>query len=320
LSGGTDSSLAGYILKKQGYNVEAVFLDLWAGFTCQSAQKTADKLGIKLNIIKARKFFEKQVVSYFVNEYKKGRTPNPCVVCNEKIKFGLLFDYIKKNNFDYLASGHYVRLIKKNKQIFLCRGKDKLKDQSYFLWNINKHNLPYLIFPLGNTLKSDNKKKIKQLGLPINTKESMNICFLHNDLKSFLRNYIKLKPGPIINMSGEKLGTHQGLALYTIGQRCGLGGGLYWVVKIDNKKNTLIASADEDDLYKKSFTVEKWHWFKKPPDKVLVQIRYGHNGVPGQIKNRHVIFKRAQRAITPGQSAVVYDKANRILLGGGVIK
>ncbi|MFH1392573.1 MAG: tRNA 2-thiouridine(34) synthase MnmA [bacterium] len=302
MSGGVDSSVSAMLLKKQGYDVEGVFLMLNKNFNPRFAQAVAKRLNIKFRILDLKQEFKKQIIDYFVSEYKKGRTPNPCVRCNQFIKFNLP---------GLLATGHYA-IIKNNK---LYRGKDKTRDQSYFLYNLTKKQLKNILFPVGGYTK----KQVREIAqdLPCNQQESRDICFLQGNHNEFLKRHLKLEPGPI-KFQNKIIGQHQGLPLYTIGQRAGLGGGLFFVKKLDAKNNILYVTDKDQDLYSSKLEVENIHWIDKPVKRCLAQIRYGHPAEQCAIKNNKVLFEKPQRAITPGQSIVFYDREE--VLGGGIIK
>ncbi|MEA2088541.1 MAG: tRNA 2-thiouridine(34) synthase MnmA [Patescibacteria group bacterium] len=344
LSGGVDSAVIAAILKQDGFNVSGLFLNLGQVNKKEdekNAKLVAKKLKIPLKIVNIKKEFKKEVIDYFLKEYASGNTPNPCIMCNKKIKFGLLYHIAKKEKFDYLATGHYIRKlqinsknkIQKSKVIYkIYKAKDKKKDQSYFLYNLKQSQLEYLIFPLGKYLKDDIIKIAKKLNLPVSKKESQDICFLKGiDHNLFLKKHLNLKIGDIITIDGKKIGKHEGLPLYTVGQRrqIKIGGiGPFYAVKMDYKKNILIVTDKFDDkiLYKKELEAKSLNWIAKQkpklPLKCEAKIRYLHptqNCVVFQEKNKYRIkFLKPQRAVTPGQSIVFYKKNE--LLGGGIIK
>jgi tRNA-specific 2-thiouridylase len=346
MSGGVDSSVAAQLLKNQGYDVTGMFLHFWkdekmgdkAENKCCSleslldAKAVANKIGIPLHTFNFAKPFKKEVVDNFLSEYAAGRTPNPCVVCNKKIKIGLLLEYALELGFDYVATGHYLKIKDYQGKRRLYKAKDAKKDQSYFLYTFTQKQLKHLMFPLGGY----NKPKVRELAQKYNLTtaakpESQDICFLSGPHNDFLKRYLKLKPGPIKLLdTGEEIATHQGLPLYTIGQRRGIevgGKGPYYVAKMDYNTNTLyvVRQWNEDILYEKGFLVKGVNWLsgsEKLPLKCSVVIRYGHVAVPCTISKYEkdvlrVDFKKPQRAVTSGQSAVFYDK-NRVL-GGGII-
>lgn len=322
MSGGIDSSVAAALLKRDGFDVVGVFMKLWPSFDEKRVQRVAKKLGIPFYVFNFEKEFKKKVVDYFLEEYKKGRTPNPCVVCNKEIKFNLLF---KKLKTDYIATGHYVRR-KGNK---LLRGKDKEKDQSYFLWKINQKILKHTLFPVGDYTKTEVRKLAKEFKLPVlDIPESQEICFIQTTINDFLREHLKSKPGKIVTIKGEVIGEHQGLWFYTIGQRkrIELPGGPFYVLDKDLKKNVLIITKNKKDLYKKGLIAKSINWVSgkepKMPLKVKARIRYRHSEASATIKKQKngrikVVFSRIQRAVTPGQSVVFYK--GQELLGGGII-
>lgn len=359
MSGGVDSSVAAKLLKDQGHDVVGIFLHFWkeeqpplikggrgdffenkccSAEALLDARRVADKIGMPLYTLNFAKVFKKQVVDNFLSEYAKGKTPNPCVRCNKSVKLGLLIKQAEKLGFDYVASGHYA--VNKNGQ--LSRAKDKNKDQSYFLYALNKNELKHLIFPLGGYTKTQVRRLAKKFKLPVaEKKESQEICFIpdksHNE---FLRRHLKLRPGKIKLLTSQPpfergargvIGSHQGLPLYTVGQRkeIAIGGtGPYYAAKMDYKTNTLYAVADGNDklLYNNELIAKNVNWFNdiepRMPLKCEAVIRYRHKPVKCEIfktsKNDFkVSFFEPQRAITPGQSVVFYSK-NKVL-GGGVI-
>lgn len=347
MSGGVDSSVAACLLKDQGYDVAGVFLHFWKDESSGSgtenrccsleslldAKAVAAKIGIPLFTFDYSAKFKKEVVDTFLSEYQSGRTPNPCVTCNKKIKTARLLKQARALGFDYLATGHYLKIEKEGGEQVLLRAKDKNKDQTYFLYTLSQDELKHLLFPLGNFKKPQVRKLAEKYGLKIAAKpESQDICFLAGDHNIFLKKYLKLRSGDIrILGSNEKIGEHLGLPLYTIGQRRGLVGGIgpFYVSGFDYKKNILYVVKEWNDkiLYQREFNVKNVNWLssKAPKKKFKAQvvIRYGHKAVncevlPLENKNDYqVIFSRPQRAVTPGQSAVFYD--GQKVLGGGII-
>ncbi|MFH0819230.1 MAG: tRNA 2-thiouridine(34) synthase MnmA [Patescibacteria group bacterium] len=345
MSGGVDSSVVAYLLKKQGYNLIGVFMHLWhdpdleaSENACCSlasrndAKRIADKLNIRLYTLNFDKDFKKEIVNNFIDEYKKGNTPNPCIICNQKIKFDLLLKKVKALGADYLATGHYVKLIEKKKQFKLYKSKDKNKDQSYFLYKLKPDQLKSLMFPLADYEKKKVYKIAQQKDLlPKHNKESQDVCFIpKNDLAGFLKKYIThntFKPGNIIDINNQKiLGKHQGLAVYTYGQRSGIGvggKGPYYVCKKDHNKNILFVTNIKDDkvLHSQEIVIKKINWISGHesnfPLKCKAKCRYGQKDQNVIIENNKVKFSKPQRAVTPGQSIVFYKR--RELLGGGII-
>jgi len=350
MSGGVDSSVTAAILKGQGYDVRGVFLLFWSESdkknkeSLKDAKEVARILRMPLSVIDARKKFQKEVVNYFLEEYKKGKTPNPCVFCNENMKFKILFEEMEKMKSDFVATGHYARLrrkiknqkskIKKKFIYKLLQARDKEKDQSYFLYRLNQKRLSKLIFPLGEYEKSEVKQTARKFKLPVfGRRESQNVCFLlDDDTGRFLKDNLKhLKTGNIKDSRGIILGKHQGLPLYTVGQRKGInvgGAGPYYVVSKDRRKNVLRVTNDPMDknLYSQKIKLEKVVWIaEKPsfPARVLVKARYQQESVYAIIsryKRSYLIsFENPQKAMAPGQSAVFYG-AKEEVLGGGIIK
>jgi len=278
------------------------------------------------------------VVDNFLSEYAAGRTPNPCVVCNHKIKIGLLLKQARALGYDYVATGHYLKIKKVRREYQLFKARDTHKDQSYFLYTFRPEQLKHLLFPLGSYTKLQVKKMAEKFGLQVAQKaESQDICFLSGDHNNFLKKYLKLKSGDIrLLETGEKIGEHQGLPLYTIGQRRGLVGGTgpYYVAKFDYRKNILyvVKNWNEAILYQPGLIAQKVNWLSgKSPKKTFqceAVIRYGHKAVKCTVtpKNKKstkayldylVTFNKPQRAVTPGQSIVFYNKKQ--VLGGGLI-
>lgn len=359
LSGGVDSSVAAALLKKQGFNVLGIFLKFSDSLCFKESEKKAKQiakiLGIPLLTLDSKKEFKEKVINYFLEECKKGRTPNPCIVCNKEMKFGFLFKKALTAKADYLATGHYARI----KNYKLLKAKDKEKDQSYFLWSLKQSQLKHILFPVGNYRKSKVKKLAEKFGiLKYVRPESKDICFVQTSLNDFLAKNIKPKPGKIVDSQGRIIGRHQGLIFYTIGQRkeIRLSGGPFWVLTKDRKRNFLIVTKNEKDLFKKELIVEKVNWILgKPPKlplKIKAKIRYLHKPASAVLTltqmfqgstskhSKHskyyfkdcyrIIFKKAQRAITPGQSVVFYSPSSSLkamvrgryqeVLGGGIIK
>ncbi|MDD5738459.1 MAG: tRNA 2-thiouridine(34) synthase MnmA [Candidatus Pacebacteria bacterium] len=360
LSGGVDSSVVAALLKQgacpegtRRIEVVGLHMRLWKEKPNKNQQIETEKrikeigavLDIPIKIFDFQKDFKKIVVDYFVGSYKRGITPNPCVVCNAKIKFGLLFEKAKEMGCDYLATGHYTRLWreilnpkpetlnKKEGIVKLMQAKCKEKDQSYFLWKLTQRQLAKTLFPLG---EMESKQKVREMakkfGLPTyKTKESNDVCFLTNvTQEKFIAATGLPQIGKIVDVKGKILGEHKGLWFYTIGQRKGieLSGGPYFVVEKDLKKNTLVVSKNEKDLFKKELIAKGVNWISgvEPllPLKVLAKVRYGSEPSIAVVKEKlgfkkyKIVFTKPQRAITPGQSVVFYGKANE-LLGGGII-
>ena len=323
MSGGVDSSVAAALLKKEGFEVVGVFMKFWGNGKCctpeseKRARLVCEKLGIPFYVFNFSKEFKKEVVDYSKKQEELGLTPNPCVICNKEIKFGLFLKKASSLGADYIATGHYARIqrtAKNGQRIKLLRGKDKNKDQSYFLWKLDKKILKYLLFPVGGYAKSEVIQLAKKFELPVlDIPESQDVCFSIKHIKT---------PGPIKTRPGLVLGEHGGLWGYTIGQRKGIGlaGGPYYVLDKDIKKNQLIVTKNEKDLYQRELTVKNINWLgdvRRPNLKVMAQIRYRQNPVPAVIKKNKIIFDKPQKAITSGQSVVFYNKNQ--LIGGAII-
>lgn len=342
LSGGVDSAVAAGLLKKQGYQVIGAFLKFWKDplgekeNTCCSlgAQNDARLIAVKLTIplyfFCFAKEFKKYVVDYFIRSYQKGETPNPCIECNRFIKFGLTFKKLTQLKADYLATGHYARIEKEGKIFKLLRAKDRTKDQSYFLWPLTQEKLRKIIFPLGEYSKKEVRKLAKEWKLPVFEKdESQEVCFIGHSLKDFLSRYCQTKPGPIFNLKGEKIGEHQGLIYYTLGQRKGLKipGGPFYVVKKDFRRNALIVANSLNDplLHPQKIYFKKINWLtgKAPslPFACEAKIRSYMEAQPAYLKKDSqgyfLEFESPPFAPAPGQSVVIYQGEE--VVGGGII-
>jgi len=345
MSGGVDSSIAAYMMKKNNYNVIGITLKLWdyknfevEKISCCStesisrAQKVAEQLGIKHYIFDFSEAFNNTVINNFISEYLAGRTPNPCVICNKYIKWGLLFDKAKSLGADFLITGHYARIKKlENNRLTVSLSKDKLKDQSYFLWVLSQEALSKSVFPLGDFTKVEIRKIAKDLNLKsAKIPDSQEICFIpDNDYPKFLISKIgnKINEGDIV-YKDKLVGKHKGYPFYTIGQRRGLNlslGKPVYVRKID-PKNNIIYVDDEKNLYTKEFLVNCINFLSvdtlSSNCDVSVKVRYKDLGTPALIEQIgedeiKVILKTPKKSVTPGQSAVFY--IDDYLLCGGVI-
>lgn len=345
LSGGVDSSVAALLLKRAGFDISGVFMKFWkerenACCSLESerrARLVAAKLSIPFYVFDFKKDFKKKVVDSFLKESSLALTPNPCVVCNQEIKFGLFLKKALEMGADFIATGHYARAFKGK----LLKAKDKEKDQSYFLYRLSQKQLSRVIFPIGDYTKKEVRKLAQKYKLPTaKAKESQNLCFLALDPQDFLKKNLGLKPGPIAEQVryGVKkiIGRHPGLEFFTIGQRQGIGPNLFsqyqsqgpfYVLRKDLKKNQLVITCKPKDLLAKEFLAGDLHWVSgkasKMPFRAKVKIRSRQNQVSAIIcrgkKQGQVLVKLAkpQKAITPGQSAVFYNGEE--LLGGGVI-
>lgn len=350
MSAGVDSSVAAALLKEQGYEVVGVFLHFWKepgqdalreNKCCSleshdDARKVATKLGIKLYTVNAAKEFKKEVVDYFLEESRAGRTPNPCVVCNERIKFNFLFRKMLEMEADYVATGHYAEIKKRNGKYHLYTSTDEEKDQTYFLYGLTQKQLGKILFPVGAYQKPQIREIAKKVGLSVfNKDDSQGLCFTPEKYPTeFLKRNLKLSKGNILNTEGKKIGEHDGLPLYTIGQRRGInlgGDGPYFVVGRNFAKNELIVTNDQQnpEIFRTKMKVQVKNWLAtepKFPFETNVKIRYRHPLVRGIIKKQssknnmyEVEFLEPQKAVTPGQSAVFYS-AEKEVLGGGIIQ
>ena len=342
MSGGVDSSLSAAILLYRGF--EVVGVTMWleneefheksccSSQEIQDAKTVANQLGIVHYVADFRKIFREEVENYFVAEYLRGRTPNPCVHCNKKIKFGKLFDFAKYIGADFLATGHYARIVFEDDRFKLKKGVDIKKDQSYVLYNLTAENLSQIIFPLGDMSKDETRNVAESLNLPVaHKRDSQEICFIpNNDYKDFISRRADdvdaLKAGEIVDTNGKVLGRHNGFANYTIGQRKGLGIAAecpLYVVRIDVAKRQVVVGKS-DELFSDELTAENVHWIYTPknfPVKLQAKIRYGFRVANCTVENfgenLRVKFDEPQRAITAGQSIVFYDDDE--VLGGGTI-
>jgi len=343
MSGGVDSSVAALLLQQQGYPIVGLTMQLVpcggekVGGCCgieavRSAQKVCQKLHVPHYVVNFREPFRKIVINNFIQEYGHGHTPNPCVICNEKIKFDLLLRRAKEIGAAYLATGHYAVIKSRGQKVFLFKGKDKNKDQSYFLYRLRQNQLKHLLFPLGNLTKPQVRQIAAKAKLPTAAKpESQEICFIpDNNYRNFLVSATgtKGKSGLIVDKKNKILSHHSDLNQYTIGQRKGLGlnnSKPLYVIKIDVKNNKLIIGP-EKDLYQKKCLVKNVNWTggvaPKLPLRAMAKIRYRSPAARATIKkqgqNLLCRFIKAQRAITPGQSIVFYQ-GNQVL-GGGIIE
>jgi len=341
MSGGVDSSVAAHLLKERGYDVTGVFirsfnLDGCAERDTEDARRVAAHLGILFYVFDFEDEYKKEVVEYMVNGYRNGLTPNPDVMCNKEIKFGLFLEKALEMGADYIATGHYVRLA----QDSLFEAKDSNKDQSYFLWTLTQEQLKHCLFPIGNYIKPEVRRIARGAGLPTaEKKDSQGICFLGEvALDEFLKDYIRPKKGPIIDTNGNKVGEHEGIFFYTIGQRHGLslgGGEPYYIADKVLKTNTLIVARGSSNpaLSRKEIEIVDVHFIESDPineQKVFARVRYRQPLVPATLIREEsgkykLVFKRPVKFVAPGQSAVFYEAGflaglrGRRMLGGGII-
>ncbi len=339
ISGGLDSTYALHKLKARGYDVECAVIKMHSHTELDEAVRSAESEGTPLHIIDASDAFEACVVSNFINEYKNGRTPNPCVICNSEIKLKLLYDYAMENGFDYIATGHYassVMLVRDG--VGFCalrRSRDDKKDQTYMLWRVPEYIIARLLLPLSDELKSDVREAARLESLSAADRpESQEICFIpDNDYPHFIEERCGTMPeGDFIDRDGNILGRHKGILHYTVGQRKGLGialGKRAFVTKIDVKSNTV--TLDTEDSFSTSFTVRDVRisgaLSMKPGDTVSLKVKHRYLAPPSDCTLTLLEGDRALvelsspvRAVTPGQSAVFYGEGGEVLLAGGFIE
>ncbi len=349
MSGGVDSSVAAYLLKQQGYDVIGVTMQIWQdkskeafereGGCCslsavEDARRVCAKIDIPFYVMNFKQIFEKMVIDYFVDEYLEGRTPNPCIACNKFIKFDALLERSKALEAEYVATGHYARILydEECKRYIIKKSAAPLKDQTYVLYNLTQDQLSHILMPLGDYNKEQVREIARELDLrTANKPESQEICFVEdNDYGRFIseRRGGDIKPGYFVDTHGRRLGTHKGIAHYTVGQRKGLGialGKPMYVVEIIPDKN-LVVLGDESEVFSKELTASQMNYitFEKleGPISVKAKIRYSAKEAEATVTpidddRVKVVFEQPQRAITPGQAVVFYQ--DDILVGGGTI-
>lgn len=347
MSGGVDSSVAAAILLEQGYEVIGLFMQNWeeeddngvctAVTDYEDVKRVCNKLKIPYYTVNFAKEYWDRVFKYFLDEYEKGRTPNPDVLCNREIKFGPFLDHAKELGADYIATGHYAKVERKDGKTYLKKALDTNKDQTYFLNQLSQKQLEMVLFPLGDICKPQVREIAEKYGLSTaEKKDSTGICFIgERRFREFLKNYIPCKKGDIVDKDGKKVGEHEGVMYYTLGQRRGLniggtkdGNGDRWFVIDKNiKDNKLIVSQGEgEELFSSGLVSYKVNWIpEEPKEKVFecyAKFRYRQPDQKVKVtieKDRIVVeFKEKQRAVTPGQYVVFYTETD--CLGGGVIE
>lgn len=350
MSGGVDSSVSAYLLQQQGYKVVGVFMKNWSGkletsrgvfdFPCSSqadyedARQVAGNLGIPLYTFDFETEYRQRVIEYFITEIKKGRTPNPDIMCNKEIKFKVFLDKCLSLGADYIATGHYARINQTDDGVFhLLKGVDNTKDQSYFLATLGQYELSHTLFPVGDIPKSEVRRIAAEIKLPNAKKpDSQGICFVGEiDVNAFIEAFVGENIGEIINTKGDIIGQHRGLYFYTIGQRKGLGigGGIPYFVKAkDLEQNQLVVSKGMDplDLYQSEVLISELSWTSQCPNlpqQLRAKIRYRSQDVECVVKalDAHTLkveFIEPQRAITQGQFLVLYQGDE--LIGSGVME
>jgi tRNA-uridine 2-sulfurtransferase len=347
MSGGVDSSVAAWLLQRQGYDVQGLFMSNWdededgyctAAEDYQDARKVCEQLGIPLHKVSFAGEYRERVFSYFLEEYRAGRTPNPDVLCNREIKFGVCFDYARRLGAEWVATGHYAR-VEHGPVPRLLRGADPAKDQSYFLHAMPAAALARTLFPIGGLLKSEVRRQAQQLALPVfDKKDSTGICFIgERPFAEFLQQYLPAQPGTIESIAGRPLGQHHGLMYYTLGQRQGLRiGGRHdaaeepwYVVAKDLARNVLVVAQGHDHpaLLHRTLVAAQLSWVagREPAAefRCTAKVRYRQPDQPCEVRmlsadRCEVRFDSAQRAVTPGQYVVFY--ADEECLGGAVIE
>ncbi|SDC19667.1 tRNA 2-thiouridine(34) synthase MnmA [Shouchella lonarensis] len=334
MSGGVDSSVTALLLKEQGYDVIGIFMKNWneendAGFCSaqedyEDVARVCEQLDIPYYAVNFEKQYWDKVFTYFLNEYKAGRTPNPDVMCNKEIKFKAFLNHALTLGADYVATGHYARLEAHDGEYQLCKGLDQNKDQTYFLYALSQKQLSKVMFPLGELPKVEVRKRAEDAGLATaKKKDSTGICFIgERDFKSFLQTFLPAQPGRMETAAGEVKGTHDGLMYYTLGQRQGLGiggaGEPWFVIDKDIARNVLVVGQgdDHEGLYSAGLIATDVNWISKvaptKPFSCMAKFRYRQADqavtvVPNEEGKVHVTFETRQRAITPGQAVVFYE-------------
>ncbi len=349
VSGGVDSSVSLALLKDQGYDVTGVFIRTWTPdfIDCTSRAERRDAMRVCAHLdvpfleCDAEDAYKKGVADYMINEYKIGRTPNPDVMCNREVKFGVFWQFAKERGADYIATGHYARItqhISDNKKCYELRaGCDASKDQSYFLWTLTQEDLSHTLFPVGHLDKSEVRKLALKFKLPTAVKkDSQGVCFLGPlDMKDFLKHYIKSENGIVENVQGEKIGTHDGVLFYTLGERHGFSISKktandepYYVVAKDIEKNTIIVSQNKDEYKKQNEFIElvnvvtRGDLLSSRTTQCVAQVRYHGEFLPVKITDVNkdklkLQFLKQDGFLASGQSVVIYD--GDICLAGGVV-
>lgn len=339
MSGGVDSSVSAALLKDEGYDVVGVFIKVWHPdfLPCDwekerlDAMRVCVRLDIPFLTLDLEKEYKYFVADYMVEEYRKGRTPNPDVMCNKHVKFDAFLSFARNRGADFIATGHYARVERDGRNFRLLRGVDNDKDQSYFLWTLPQETLRFVLFPVGNYKKSEVRARAKEFCLPTSEKkDSQGICFLGKvDLETFLKHYIHVKEGAVVTKDNLLVGAHKGAELYTIGERHGIISSEkttartpYYVMKKDIKKNVLVVSHNPHDpmFGRKEVTLESVHWITKNPARGKTYMaRFRHQGALHlcTVEDNSVVFVEPQYGLASGQSLVIYDAMTCV--GGGII-
>ncbi len=347
ISGGVDSAVSAYLLKKQGYNVIGLFMVNWeeddetgvctAKEDYEDVKRVCTKIGIPYYTVNYSKEYYDKVFTYFLEQYKKGNTPNPDVLCNREVKFGPFLDFAKKIGADYIATGHYAKKLEKDGKCYLLKAFDKNKDQSYFLNQLNQQQLKSVLFPLADIDKPTVRSIAEKLNLSnAHKKDSTGICFIgERNFRKFLKNFIPAQKGDIMTLDGKVVGKHDGVMYYTLGQRRGLGiggksdgnGKRWFVIKKDVKKNILyVSQGNSKELFSNGLVSGKFNFIPQRPTQdefdCYAKFRYRQPDQKVHVKivddHIEVNFYEPQRAVTPGQYVVLYD--GEVCLGGGEIE
>ena len=346
MSGGVDSSVAAALMLKKGFDCMGCTMRLYEndmigedlfGTCCslkdtQDARAVCEKLGIEYNIYHYEAEFTKNVIEPFVCSYERGETPNPCIRCNKYLKFDILYEKAKALGYDNIVTGHYARIRERDGHFYLLKAVDPGKDQSYVLYDLTEEQLSHTYFPLGEMTKNEAREIAAEYGfVNKDKKDSQDICFVPDgDYAAMIKRYRNkdYPKGDFVDLQGNVLGTHEGIINYTIGQRRGLGipaDRRLYVKRLDTENNRVIL-ADDEDLFDKEVMVREFNWITgdapSEPIRCLAKIRYRHKEQPATATifadgKARIVFDEPQRAITPGQSAVLYD--GEIVLGGGII-
>jgi len=355
MSGGVDSSLSAHLLVEQGYDVTGVYLECWRAPGCRTEEDRKDaltvalELNIPFQVLDFKKAYKEKVVEYFFSEYEKGLTPNPDVMCNKEIKFGLFYDWAMANGFDYVATGHYAQIGGKDGRSMLLTSKDSHKDQTYFLYRLRQEQLEHILFPIGHLTKKDVRAEAKKRHISVaNKKDSMGICFIGDiNVHEFLKERLGENPGEVVDTKGHVVGEHNGLWFYTIGQRHGFAifpktfieesdGTVidkhnippFYVIRKDAASNQLVVGFGAE-AYQSEFSIRDLHWIGEKPQKVKVRIRHTgqlHDAFIDESDPENIKIKLIEpvQGIAQGQSAVFYtpslkSKNEFVCIGGGVI-
>ena len=334
MSGGVDSSAAVYLLREQGYDCVGATMELYGtpAETLEDARAAAERMGIPHHVLPLCREFEERVIGRFVEGYRRGETPNPCVDCNRFLKFGLLHRKARELGCDYLATGHYARILEGGAGSWrLCKAADLGRDQSYVLYPIPRELLGRTLFPLGGLTKAQAREMAERAGLAnAQKRDSQDICFIPDgDYLAFLERYTgqTFPAGDIVDLEGRVVGRHRGAAGLTIGQRRGVGvsspGRIYVCAKC--MEDNTVTVGPEESLYSTGCAARDWNWLVEPPEQpfdALVKTRYRQREQPVRVvpegERVRLEFAQPQRAVTPGQAAVVYDESGAVL-GGGTI-